>query len=143
MSKSSLSVKVKTTTLIKALEEALAQREKLWANQEKETERYEKETEAYNASLIKLIKSGKGTITEASENSWHNRHEPKAKTKTFSVTVELPKSVIPVEPKQKYELHEHTYTRETDAIKQGIRIQKMTDKEYVNASTYRSVAEYL
>ena len=142
MSKS-LSVKVKTTTLIKALEEALAQREKLWANQEKETERYAKEQEAYNASILKLVKSGKGTITEASENKWYSRHEPKGKTRSFSVTVELPKSVIPTEPKEKQELHEHTYTRETEAIKPGIRILKMTDQEYVNASTYKSVAEYL
>ena len=138
-----LSVKVKTSTLIKALEEALAKREKAWANQEKETERYEREKEAYNASILKLVKSGKGKITEATENKWYTRQEPKSKSRTFSVTVELPKSVIPTEPKELKEIYEHQHTRECDDIKQGIRILKMTDQEYVSASTYRSVAEYL
>ena len=142
MSKS-LSVKVKTTTLIKALEEALDKREKRWANQEKEMARHKKEVEAYNASILKLVKAGKGTIHDISENKWATRNDKNSTTITFSAEIKLPKSVMPVEPKEIDEMREHTYKMETDDISQALRILKMTDQEYVNASTYKSVAEYL
>jgi len=142
MSKS-LSVKVKTTTLIKALEEALDKREKRWANQAKETARHKKEVEAYNASILKLVKAGKGTIHDISENKWATRNDRNSTTISFSAEIKLPKSVIPVEPKEIDEMREHTYKMETDDISQALRILKMTDQEYVNASTYKSVAEYL
>jgi len=142
MSKS-LSVKVKTTALIKALEEALDKREKRWANQEKEMARHKKEVEAYNASILKLVKAGKGTIHDISENKWATRNDKNSTTITFSAEIKLPKSVMPVEPKEIDEMRESTYKMETDDISQALRILKMTDQEYVNASTYKSVAEYL
>jgi len=142
MSKS-LSVKVKTTTLIKALEEALDKREKRWANQAKETARHKKEVEAFNASILKLVKAGKGTIHDITENKWATRNDKNSTTVSFSAEIKLPKSVMPVEPKEIDEMREHTYKMETDDISQALRILKMTDQEYVNASTYKSVAEYL
>lgn len=142
MSKS-LSVKVKTSTLIKALEEALDKREKRWANQEKEIARHKKEVEAYNASILKLVKAGKGTIHDISENKWATRNDKNSTTVSFSAEIKLPKSVMPVEPKEIDEMRESTYKMETDDISQALRILKMTDQEYVNASTYKSVAEYL
>ncbi len=142
MSKS-LSVKVKTATLIKALEEALDKREKRWANQEKETARHKKEVEAYNASILKLVKAGKGTIHDISENKWATRNDKNSTTISFSAEIKLPKSVMPVEPKENDEMRESIYKMETDDISQALRILKMTDQEYVNASTYKSVAEYL
>ena len=142
MSKS-LSVKVKTATLIKALEEALDKREKRWANQEKETARHKKEVEAYNASILKLVKAGKGTIHDISENKWATRNDKNSTTISFSAEIKLPKSVLPVEPKENDEMRESIYKMETDDISRALRILKMTDQEYVNASTYKSVAEYL
>ena len=142
MSKS-LSVKVKTSTLVKALEEALDKREKRWANQAKETARYKKEVEAFNASILKLVKAGKGTIHDITENKWATRNDRNSTTVSFSAEIKLPKSVMPVEPKEIDEMRESTYKMETDDISQALRILKMTDQEYVNASTYKSVAEYL
>ena len=142
MSKS-LSVKVKTSTLVKALEEALDKREKRWANQAKETARYKKEVEAFNASILKLVKAGKGTIHDITENKWATRNDKNSTTVSFSAEIKLPKSVMPVEPKEIDEMRESTYKMETDDISQALRILKMTDQEYVNASTYKSVAEYL
>ena len=142
MSKS-LSVKVKTPVLIKALEDALSLREKRWANQEKETVAYEKAVEAYNEAIHKLIKKGVGEVMEVSESYRYHMDKKDKKTKSFSVTVELPKLLIPAEPTELDHMNEHCYKRETDAIKQAIRLLKMTDQEFVNASTYKSVAEYL
>jgi hypothetical protein len=142
MSKS-ISVKVKVSTLISSLDKALAERSQRFANQEKEEARFEKEKEAYNLAILKLVKS-KGVITDASRQRWyHGSGNSKSKTVEFSVTMELPKTALPTEPVQIETYPEHRYERETDEIKQAIRVLKMTDQEYVNASTLKSVSEYL
>jgi len=140
---SKLAVKIKTATLIKALETALAEREKRWTNQEKAKADYEKEMEAHNQAILKLVKSGKGKITEACE-SWSSRHEKdKKKIKEFNVTVEIPKNLVPEQPKEVTEYREYEYKNETQEISSSIRVLKMTDQEYVSASTYKSVTQYL
>jgi hypothetical protein len=142
MSKS-ISVKVKVSTLISSLEKALVERQQRFANQEKEEARFEKEKEAYNLAILKLIKS-KGVVTDANRQRWyHGSGNSKSKTVEFSVTMELPKTALPTEPVQIETYPEHRYERETDEIKQAIRVLKMTDQEYVSASTLKSVSEYL
>lgn len=142
MSKS-LSVKVKVSSLIKALETALAEREKRYATQEKEQEKYEKAMETYNLAVLKLIKSGKAEITEATKNHWVERHEKKKGKSAFSVSVLLPTASLPVEPERVNDYAEHCYKREKDEISQAIRVLKMSEQTEVSASTYKSVAEYL
>ena len=139
---SKLSVKVKTSTLIEALEKALDQREKRWANQEKAEAEHEKQMEAYNQAILKLVKSGKGKITEASEG-YYGRQDKKSKVQDFSVTVEIPKNLVPKKPEQAETYREYEYKNETKEISSSIRVLKMTDQEYVSASTYKSVTQYL
>ena len=140
---SKLSVKIKTTTLIKALEQALTEREKRWANQEQAQADYEKAMEAYNASILKLVKSGKGKITEATKGYQYRHDRKTSKVVEFSATIEFPKGVVPTEPEAVNEYREHEYKNETKEISSSIRVLKMTDQEYVSASTYRSVTQYL
>ena len=140
MSKS-ISVKVKVSTLISSLEKALTEREQRFVNQEKEQARYEKEKEAYNSAILKLIKS-KGVVTDASRNRWYSSNTKK-NTVEFQVTMELPKVALPKEPEHPEAYPDHRYERETTEIKQAIRVLKMTEQEYVNASTLKSVSEYL
>ena len=140
---SKLSVKVKTSTLIEALEKALDQREKRWANQEKAEADYEKAMEAYNLAILKLVKSGKGKITEATKSYQWRAHKNTSKTVEFSATIEFPKGVVPKEPEAVNEYREHEYKNETKEISSSIRVLKMTDQEYVSASTYKSVTQYL
>ena len=140
MSKS-ISVKVKVSTLISSLEKALVEREQRFANQEKEQALYEKAKEAYNLAILKLIKS-KGVVTDASRNRWYSSNTKK-NTVEFQVTMELPKTALPAEPEQPEAYSDHRYERETTEIKQAIRVLKMTEQEYVNASTLKSVSEYL
>ena len=140
MSKS-ISVKVKVSTLISSLEKALVEREQRFANQEKEMATYEKAKEAYNLAILKLIKS-KGVVTDASRTRWYSSNS-KSKTVEFSVTMELPKTALPKEPEQPEAYPDHRFEREAGEIKQAIRVLKMTEQEYVNASTLKSVSEYL
>jgi hypothetical protein len=139
---SKLAVKIKTATLIKALETALTEREKRWANQEKAKADHEKEMEAYNQAILKLVKSGKGKITDASEGYCY-RHDKRSKVKDFNVTVEIPKNLVPKKPQEVTEYREYEYKNETQEISSSIRVLKMTDQEYVSASTYKSVTQYL
>jgi len=140
MSKS-ISVKVKVSTLISSLEKALVEREQRFANQEKEQALYEKAKESYNLAILKLIKS-KGVVTDASRNRWYSSNTKK-NTVEFQVTMELPKVALPKEPEHPEAYPDHRYERETTEIKQAIRVLKMTEQEYVNASTLKSVSEYL
>lgn len=139
---SKLAVKIRTTTLIEALEKALTEREKRWANQEKLKAEYEKADEAYNEAILKLVKSGKGKITDASEG-YSFRHDKKSKVKDFNVTIEIPKTLVPKKPEQIVEYREYEYENETKEISSSIRVLKMTEQEYVSASTYKSVTQYL
>ena len=124
------------------MEKALTQREKRWASQEKAQAEYEKQVEAYNEAILKLVKSGKGKITDASEG-WTHRHEKKSKVQDFNVTVEIPKNIVPKKPEQPEMYREYEYKNETQEISSSIRVLKMTDQEYVSASTYKSVTQYL
>lgn len=140
---STIKVKVKVSVLITHLDKALAEREKRYATQEKEQDKYEKAMEAYNLAVLKLIKSGKAEITEASKNIWADRHEKKKGKSAFSVSVLLPTASLPVMPEAVNDYNEHTYKAEREEITQAIRVLKLTDEQTVSASTYASVAKYL
>lgn len=136
---STVKVKVKVSTLISHLEKALAERVARHKNQPKEHEKYEKALEDYKSSVLKLIKSGKGVVTDISQDTYFRQ---KGKS-SFEVTFVLPTSLLPTEPEQPDETPEYRHKEECDEIRQAIRVLKLTDEQYVSASTYASVAKYL
>ena len=139
----SLTLKIKRAKIINSLNESLAKRTKRYETQEQERAKYEKAVEAYNLAVVKLIKAGKGTVEEASRNEWHERHN-KTKGKTaFSVTLLLPSGSLPDEPKQPEAYAKWTYERDLEEIGNAIRVLKLTDQEFVNASTMASVSKFL
>lgn len=140
---STVKVKVKVSVLISHLEQALAERQARFKNQEKEELAYEKAVEAYNLAVLKLIKAGKGEIEEASRNYWSNRDRKNKGKVSFSVSVLLPAGALPDEPERPNGYGEHEFKREKEEISQAIRVLKLTDEQYVSASTYNSVAKYL
>lgn len=137
-----LNVKVRVEVLISHLEKAIAEREKRYAEQEKEQAKYEKEMLAYNAQIVKLVKSGKATVEEACLNHYHHYKQEK-KRGYINATLSLPKTLVPTEPQRPENYYEHQYKHECDEIRQAIRVLKLTDDEFVSASTYASVAKYL
>lgn len=140
---STVKVKVKVSVLISHLEQALAERQARFKNQEKEELAYEKAVEAYNLAVLKLIKAGKGEIEEASRNYWSNRDRKNKGKVSFSVSVLLPAGALPDEPERPNGYSEHEFKREKEEISQAIRVLKLTDEQFVSASTYNSVAKYL
>lgn len=139
---SKLAVKVKTEKVIKALEEAIKSRDKKLADSKKADADHKKAMEKWNDDLKKLAKSPKAKITEVS--SYHRWHSSKnASEQELSVTIVVPSSLFPAEPKNKDSYSEFAYEREVEEINNALRILKMSDQEYVNASTMKSVSQYL
>jgi hypothetical protein len=135
----SLQVKVKTTTLIASLEKALTERGKRWGESEKALLKYEKDKTAYNEAVIKLVKSGKVTITEATV--WNRYSNEKAVQ--LNITGIIPRASLPADPESPDSYREYEYKTDKETIENALRVLKMTEQEYVNASTIASVSQYL
>jgi hypothetical protein len=135
----SISVKIATPKVIKALEVRLAELETNYANQEaneakyvKAMEKWKKEITAYAVTNIK-----KAENFRTNYRSWNN---------TLNIDFDLTVSPtdLPSEPEREFEqMGRHNYLEQKQEIANAIRILKMTDEEVVNTSTYNAIARYL
>ena len=134
----SISVKIATTKVIKALETKLAQILKDKESQASKEEKFSKAQEKWNKEVAKLAVS---VISKAEDLSAHTRYNG-----TVSVSFNLPAGTItiPAEPTKDFDTyHEWQYKEMIEEIENAIRILKMTDEEMVNTSTYNAIARYL
>ena len=134
----SISVKIATTKVIKALETKLAQIQKDKANQKVNEEKFSKAQEKYNKEVGKLALE---KIAKAEDLSAHTRYNGQ-----ISVSFNLPAGSItlPDEPQKDFEsFNEWQYKEMVEEIENAIRILKMTDEEVVSTSTYNAIARYL
>ena len=135
MTTKSMNVKVSTAKLIKALEGALAKRQKEVADYKKAKEAYDKEYADFEKSLIKLIGTNKLTLKSSRiQNGW--RDEPRELIASFTISPSLK------EPKEPESIG-YYHANQIEEILNAISILKMTDDEYVGTSTYKGVAQYL
>jgi len=134
MTAKSMNVKVSTSKLIKALEGALAKREKEVSDYKKARETYEKDYEAFEKSLIKLVGTNKLTLKSSRIQSW--RDDPKELIVSYIISPSLKEPQAP-------ESIGHMHNHQIEEIKNAISILKMTDDEFVGTSTYKGVAQYL
>ena len=134
----SISVKIATTKVIKALENKLAQVKKDKANQAENEARYTKAHEKWSKDVAKLALSAIAKAEDLSANLRYNG--------MINVDFNLPKGAIdlPKEPEKDFEtLHDWQYKEIVEEIENAIRILKMTDEEVVSTSTYNAIARYL
>jgi hypothetical protein len=135
----SISVKIATPKVIKALETKLAELETNYASQEaneakytKAREKWQKELTAYATSNIK-----KAENFRTNYRSWNN-------TLNIDFDLTVTQAELPKEPERDFEqMGSHTYREMKEEIQNAIRILKMTDEETVNTSTYNAIARYL
>jgi hypothetical protein len=137
----SLNLKVSKAKLITQLEKALAERQKRFESNEKNQREYEKEMEKYSQAVLKLVKSGKATFGDVSKSSYYGRR--RKQSDEFSVTVTIPKSLAPDEPKQPNHYQDWQWKSDRESITNALRMLEMSDDEYVTTSTLKSVSEYL
>ena len=134
----SISVKIATIKVIKALENKLAQLQKDKANQASNEERFQKALDKYNKEVAKLALDKIAKATDLSASTRYNGE--------IHVSFMLPKGCIelPTEPTKDFDtFHEWQYKEMVEEIENAIRILKMTDEETVSTSTYNAIARYL
>jgi hypothetical protein len=135
----SISVKIATPKVIKALETRLAELEKNYATQGENEAKYQKAREKWQKEIGKwaMANFAKAENLRTNYRNWN---------KTLNVDFDLivSESDFPKEPEKDFEvIHNHTYNEQKEEITNAIRILKMTDEEVVNTSTYNAIARYL
>ena len=129
-----ISVKVSTAKVIKALEEKLANGKSAITNNEKKRKDYEKVEKAYSKEVADLVFK---QISKADVSAYENyRNE-------LNVTITLPAGSVKLPEKPSIDLERELGQYEIQEIENAIRILKMTDEETVNASTFKTIAQYL
>jgi hypothetical protein len=129
----SVTVKVATSKVIKALEDKIANNVKIEASNEKKQEAYKVAQDKYFKTVLKEFKDSL-TIDSISKHSWRN---------SLTVQYEIAGGAqLPDEPEiEKLESELGQY--EINEINNAIRILKMTDEEFVSTSTFKNIAQYL
>jgi len=135
----SISVKIATPKVIKALETRLAELEKNYASQEANEGKYNKAMEKWRKEIFAyaLANIKKAENVRTNYRSWNN---------TLNIDFDLTTSEadLPKEPEREFEqMGRHNYLEQKQEIENAIRILKMTDEEVVNTSTYNAIARYL
>jgi hypothetical protein len=129
-----ISVKVATTKVIKALEDKLADSKKAVANNEKKRKDYEKVEKAYSKEVADLVFKQIAKAEVSAHENWRNE---------TNVTITIPSGLVKLPEKPSIDLERELGQYEITEIENAIRILKMTDEEFVNASTFKQVAQYL
>lgn len=133
-----ITARVSTSKVITALEKKLVKIKDDKANQKVNEERFSKEQEKHNKEVAKLALS---KIAKATDLSAHTRYNGEIQV-SFSLpagTIDLPK-----EPQKDFDtLNDWQYKEMVEEIENALNIFRMTDDEYVNASTMKGIAKYL
>jgi hypothetical protein len=129
-----ISVKVATAKVIKALEAKLEAGTKAITNNEKKRKEYAKVEKAWAKEVAEL------TIKQISKADV-SAHENYRNEVNVSFTIPAGTITLPVKPT--IELEQELGRYEVQEIENAIRILKMTDEETVNASTFKTIAQYL
>ena len=135
----SISVKIATVKVIKALEASLGKLEADYKSQESNEAKFEKSHEKWKKELIDYAISNikKAENFRTNYRSWSN-------TLNIDFDVKAMEKDIPAEPTREFErINQHAYAEQKQELENAIRILKMTDEEVVNTSTYNAVARYL
>jgi hypothetical protein len=126
-----ISVKVATAKVIKSLEDKVKDNARILKDNESKRQAHAKALATYYKSILKDF--GKDLEIENVSTRWNGQIE---------VTYKKLKDIeIPDQPK--LDLERELGQWEVEEINNAIRILKMTDEEFVNASTFKSIAQYL
>ena len=129
-----MNIKVKRLALIKSLEKALKKRLDAQTAYDKADKEYKVELVAYEAKIVEAIIAGKTKVAFMTVNNWRHSNEVRA---TFEVVV--PKALKHPERTSFYSPGENQIIEITNAIA----LLNLSDDDYVNASTYKSVSQYI
>ena len=130
----SISVKVSTAKVIKALETKLSDSTKAIANNEKKRKDHEKVSKAWNKQVAELVVKQIAKADVNASTRWNGE---------VNVNISLPAGIITLPEQPELNLEQELGRWEVQEIENAIRILKMTDEEVVNATTFKTIAQYL
>lgn len=134
-----ITVKVATVKVIKALETKLETLEKDYTEKEANEVKYQKAYDKYRKLLTDYAISN---IKKAENFRTNYRSYNNTLNIDFDLTVA--KEDMPVEPERNFNtMAEWEYKNIKSEINNALNILRMTDEEVVNASTMKSIAQYL
>jgi len=134
-----ISVKVATPKVIKALEDKLASLESTLAKSQANEEAFQIAWKQYQEDLKAYAVAN---IAVATNFRVSHRQYNSVVNIDYDVPTNLPN--FPAEPKRDFEVvYEHTVTSAKEDITNALNILRMTEEEYVSASTMKSIASYL
>jgi len=134
-----LTVKVATPKVIKALETKLATVKKDKENEASNEAKFQKQLEAWKKEIAKFAVTH---ISKAQNLRTNYREWNKTLNVDFDLTVNADE--FPVEPKRNFtQMADYRYNEIVEEITNALNILRMTDEETVNASTMKSIAQYL
>jgi hypothetical protein len=134
-----LTVKVATPKVIKALEAKLATIKKDKENEASNEAKFQKQYEAWKKEIAKFAVAH---ISKAQNLRTNYREWNKCLNVDFDITVNA--EDFPAEPKREFsQMADYRYNEIVEEITNALNILKMTDEETVNASTMKSIAQYL
>lgn len=134
-----LTVKVATPKIINALETKLSKIESDYSNQEQNEAQYQEAWKAYQKALTDYAIANISTAINfrTSHRSYNN---------LVNIDYDVPTngSDFPVEPKRDFtQMAEYEYRNMKEEITNALNILRMTEDEFVNASTMKAIASYL
>ena len=135
-----LTVKVATPKIINALETKLAQIESDYVNQETLEAQYQESYTNYRTALqnYALKHIAIATNFRVAERNYNG--------KCVNIDFDVPQNLegFPIEPNREFKtMAGYEYENAKSEITNALSILKMTDDEYVNASTMKAIAQYL
>lgn len=131
-----MNIKVKRVALIKALQKALKQRLDTKAAYAKAEEVFAAEVKAFEVVIIEAITSGKLKINTLSTSNFRYGH---SRTVTLDCVLDPKKFKHPEAPKYPNNCTEHSIKE----IENAIALLLLSEEEFVNANTYKSVSQYI
>ena len=129
-----ISVKVATTKVVKALEDKLADSKKAEVNNEKKRKDYEKAQKVWAKEVAELAFKQISKSEVTAHDNWRGE---------TNICITVPTGLIKLPENESINLESELSHYEVKEVENAIRILKMTDEEFVNASTFKSVAQYL
>ena len=131
-----MNIKVKRTALIKSLEKALKTRLALKAAYEKAEEVYKAELKVFEAAVFEAVTSGKVKVNTVNISNYTH-----SGTRDVSIhfNLDAKKFKRPESPDYPVRFSEQQIVE----IQNAIAILNLSEEELVNASTYKSVSQYI
>lgn len=134
----SINVKVPVARVIASLEAKLSGWEKAQATYDAERKKYEAALEKWNKQVFAVVKST--PIASVCINRYH--HGPRRGVEIiFSHDGELPAQ--PEAPERPEGFSRYSHEEDVKEIENAIRLLRMTDEQYVNAATFKSISKFL